>query len=71
LVAGQCHIAWNALTSWNPVTRNGGKYNIDIYCILYYLLREYLTPFLVTGFQAFQLVRAFQAMLHWPACNHR
>jgi len=25
LVAGQCNIAWNVLTSWNPVTRNGGS----------------------------------------------
>jgi len=28
-----------------------------------------LPPFLVTGFQAFQLVRAFQTTLHWPAAN--
>jgi len=26
-----------------------------------------LPPFLVTGFQAFQLVKASQAILHWPA----
>jgi len=35
--------------------------------------REYilyiLPPFLVTGFQAFQLVGAFQAMLHCLATN--
>jgi len=45
LVAGQCNIAWNALTSWNarnPVTRNGGSiYKIysllgeSIFCIYF------------------------------------
>jgi len=61
MVAGQCNIiAWNALTNWNALTRNGGS----IYCI-YYLqfllvhswaewhilpLSHILPPFLVSAF---------------------
>jgi len=59
----KCHIALLSVLR-NALTRNGGtKYTPP--------RREYilLPPFLVTGFQPFQLVRAFQAILHWPATN--